>query len=118
VSQLADMSALNAMPGARVVASGQYYTEPNHETRVQIKLANTSNHVAFFLRAEITKDADGEEILPIRYDDNYITLFPQEARAVDARFDDSLITGHKPGLRLEGYDVPKQLVALTEGTRE
>ncbi len=118
VAQLGDMSALNAMPAARVVASGDYYTEANQETRVQIKLANASDHIAFFVRAEITKGADGEEVLPIRYDDNYITLFPHEARALDARFDNSLLAGHKPGLRLEGYDVPKQLVALTAGTRE
>jgi len=114
VAHLGDMSALNTMPAAHVLASGQYDTEAS-ETRVKIKLANQSNHIAFFLRAEITKDADGEEVLPIRYDDNYITLFPEEARVLDARFDGSLVAGHKPSLRLEGYDVPKQVVALTGG---
>jgi len=117
-AQLGDMSALNAMPVARVVASGQYFTEANHETRVKIRLANTSDHIAFFVRAEITKNADGEEVLPIRYDDNYITLFPHEAHALDARFDGSLLAGQTPSLRLEGYDVLKQVVDLTEGTRE
>ena len=118
VAQLGDMSALNAMPGALVVASGQYFAEANQETRVKIELANTSDHIAFFLRAEITKDADGEEVLPIRYDDNYITLFPHEAQALDARFDSSLLGGHAPSLRLEGYDVLKQVVPLTAGTKE
>jgi len=29
---------------------------------------------------------DGEEILPITYNDNYITVFPHETRIVDGRF--------------------------------
>ena len=39
--------------------------------------------MAFFLRAEITKGMDGEEILPITYDDNYITIFPHEMRTIE-----------------------------------
>jgi len=42
--------------------------------------------VAFFLRAEVTKGTDGEEILPIVYDDNYISVFPHESRTVTATF--------------------------------
>jgi exo-1,4-beta-D-glucosaminidase len=118
VAQLADMSALNSMPAARVVASGQYYRQANDETRVKIRFANNSDHIAFFLRAEITKDADGEEVLPIRYDDNYITIFPHETRELEALFEGSLLAGHEPGLRFEGYDVPKQVVSLSQGTRE
>jgi exo-1,4-beta-D-glucosaminidase len=112
-AQLGDMSALNTMPAARVTASGTY-EERNGETRTHIHLTNNSNHIAFFLRAEITKDSDGAEILPVRYDDNYVTVFPHEIRTLDAIFDSSLLAGHKPALRLEGYDLPKQVLPLTE----
>ena len=112
-ARLGDMSALNAMPAARVAVSGTYQ-EVNGETRARIHLANNSTQVAFFLRAEITKDSDGLEILPIRYDDNYITVFPHETRTLDAVFDSSLLAGHKPALRLEGYNVSKQVVSPLE----
>ena len=113
--QLGDMSALNNMPPARVAVSGAY-EQVNDETHTHISLANNSKHVAFFLRAEITQDSDGGEVLPIRYDDNYISVFPRETRTIDAVFDSSLLAGHKPAFRLEGYNVPKQVVPLPAGT--
>ena len=50
-------------------------------------MANPGGHVAFFVRAEVTQGADGVEILPITYDDNYITIFPHETRTIKASFD-------------------------------
>jgi exo-1,4-beta-D-glucosaminidase len=68
--------------------------------------------VAFFLRAEVTNGADGQEILPNTYSDNYITVFPHETRTVVATFDSSLLSGRTPGLRVEGYNVGKKIVPL------
>ena len=112
-AQLGNMSALNSMPAANLTVSGTY-TEANGTTQAQLHLVNKTNHVAFFVRAEITADPDGAEILPIRYDDNYITIFPREARNINATCDSSLLAGHKPSLRIEGYDVPKQVLSLAQ----
>lgn len=112
-AQLADMTALNTMPSARVALTGTY-EEVSGETRAHISISNHSKHVAFFLRAEISADAGSSEVLPIRYDDNYITVFPNESRTIEARVDTSLLASHKPVVRLEGYDVPSQVVPLAE----
>ena len=112
-AQLANMSALSTMPAARISASGTYETV-NGETRAHIRLTNDSNHVAFFVRAEITLNSDGLEVLPIRYDDNYITVFPHESRTVTALFDTSLLAGHTPALRVEGYDISKMVGTFKE----
>lgn len=112
-AQLGDMSGLSSMPTSRVAVSGTY-EERQEETRAHIRITNQSDHVAFFVRAEITTDPDGPEILPIRYDDNYVTIFPHETRTIEATVDSSLLSGRKPELRIEGYDVPKQIVALAE----
>jgi exo-1,4-beta-D-glucosaminidase len=85
-------------------------TEPaNGETQAYIRLTNNSNHVASFLRSEITQDSAGLEILPIRYADNYVTVCPHESRTLEAVFDNALLGGHNPGVRLEGYDSPKRI---------
>jgi exo-1,4-beta-D-glucosaminidase len=86
----------------------------NGEIRAHIKISNNSKHVAFFLRTEISVDAGVTEILPIRYDDNYITVFPREDRRIEAVVGTSLLAGHKVVVRLEGYDVPAQVVPLSE----
>jgi exo-1,4-beta-D-glucosaminidase len=110
-AQLGNMSALNSMTAANLTISGTY-DKANGQTQAQLRLVNKSNHIAFFVRAEVTAAPDGNEVLPIRYDDNYITIFPREARTIHAIFDSSLLAGHTPSLRVEGYDVPKQVVPL------
>lgn len=116
-SQLGNMSALNSMPAAAVSVSGTY-VESNGTTQAQVRMANRSDHIAFFVRAEITADPDGTETLPIRYDDNYVTIFPHETRVIHATLDSSQLAGHKPSLRIEGYDVPTQVISLVQEKTE
>jgi exo-1,4-beta-D-glucosaminidase len=72
-------------------------------------LHNPSGHIAFFERATISAARDGNEILPIEYDDNYITIFPGEAAEIHA----VLPKGTKPGwVKLEGYNTPATSVPL------
>lgn len=111
IAKWADLSALNTMPRTTVKASATF-TEANGEGKATITITNATNRVAFFLRAEITQGADGEEILPITYDDNYVTLFPRETRTIVATFRTPALASHAPALRLEGYNVDKQTLPL------
>jgi len=64
-------------------------------------LHNPTGHIAFFERPTISAERDGDEILPIEYDDNYITVFPGGNRR-DSR---TILKGDKPGfVKLEGYN--------------
>jgi exo-1,4-beta-D-glucosaminidase len=111
----ADMSALNTMPQSDLDVSAQV-SDSKGEKQVTITLANPANRVAFFVRAEVTQGADGNEILPITYDDNYITIFPHEVRTIVAKFGTKLSQsapgGLVPALRVEGYNVAKKVISL------
>jgi exo-1,4-beta-D-glucosaminidase len=111
----ADISALNTMPRSDLDVSAQV-SDSMGEKQVTITLTNPANRVAFFVRAEVTHGADGNEILPITYDDNYITVFPHEIRTIVARFaavpGGSAPGGPGPALRVEGYNVAKQVISL------
>jgi exo-1,4-beta-D-glucosaminidase len=102
------------MPPTRVIVTGTYH-EVSGETRAHLKISNDSGHIAFFLRAEIARETGGAEVLPIRYDDNYITLFPHESRTIDAVVDTSFIPGHKLVARVEAYNMAAVEVPLVEG---
>jgi hypothetical protein len=41
-----------------------------------------------------------------------LTLFPQETRTITARFRRNAGADHPPSLRLEGYNVEKQILPL------
>jgi exo-1,4-beta-D-glucosaminidase len=104
----ADMTALNAMPRGTVELSA-HQTIADGLSHVAIRLKNPSGHVAFFERATVSESRDGNEILPIEYDDNYITLFPGETAVIHA----VLPRGAKAGwVRMEGYNTSATAVHL------
>jgi exo-1,4-beta-D-glucosaminidase len=73
------------------------------ESHVTIRLHNPSEHIAFFERATISTERDGNEILPILYDDNYITIFPGEIVEIHG----IVLKNAKPyWIKLEGYNTP------------
>jgi exo-1,4-beta-D-glucosaminidase len=108
----ADFTALNSMPPADVGLSGAIANLGDAVTAT-MTITNNSDHIAFFMRAEVTKGNDGEEVLPITYEDNYITLFPHESRTTQATFNAAELSGQAPGLRLEGYNVARKVVLPT-----
>ena len=112
----ADLTSLDHMPPVNPKASGSLSRSAEEQTAT-ITLANNSNHIAFFVRVELTRGRDGEEILPITYDDNYVTLFPHESRVITAKFQLTQLGGGSAALRIEGYNVPKQLLSLKTGMR-
>ncbi|GAC1693561.1 MAG: carbohydrate-binding protein [Terriglobales bacterium] len=112
LAKWADMSALNTMPKTSVEVSSNLVWK-DETALATITLSNNSERVAFFLRTEVTKGVNGEEILPITYDDNYVTVFPHEKRMITATFERSLLQGESPELRVEGYNVKSKTYAFS-----
>ena len=111
LAQWSDLSSLNSMPRAILKASATF-SRARDDGTATITLTNPTDHIAFFIRAEVTAGSGGNEILPITYSDNYVTLFPHESRIIAANFQLQLLAGQTPSLRLEGYNVDKQTIAL------
>jgi exo-1,4-beta-D-glucosaminidase len=110
----ADLTSLDHMSAVNLKI-GSSLTGGDREHTATITLTNNSNHIAFFVRVELTRGSDGDEILPIVYDDNYLTLFPHQARTISAKFQNSQLAGGTPALRVEGYNVPKKLLSPRAG---
>ncbi len=104
----ADFKALNIMPKVAVEMTGTLHTSGNQDDFV-LTLRNPSKHIAFFERAAVTKQKDGDEVLPIIYSNNYVTIFPGETVKIRGHFRDAELAGKQPWLRLEGYNTKKEL---------
>jgi len=105
----ADMTALNWMPRVPLQVSARR-TDAAGENGVTIRLKNPTQRVAFFERAEILTGADGDEILPIEYSDNYVTVFPGETvelHGVVPR--DGTVANW---VRVAGYNTPPVVVPI------
>jgi exo-1,4-beta-D-glucosaminidase len=79
------------------------------EGHVTIRLHNPSEHVAFFERVTISAERDGNEILPIEYDDNYVTVYPRETVEIRG----VVWKGAEPRwVKLEGYNTASTSVPI------
>ncbi len=72
------------------------------EKTQQQRLRSTIRITSPSSSAEITKGPEGEEVLPITYEDNYTTLFPKESRTLQARYNPADVPGRRAEVRLEG----------------
>ena len=80
----ADYTALNRLPEATLELSAE--TSGAGDARVTtVHLRNSSRTLAFGLRLKLD-GADGEEILPVLWEDNYLALLPGEARTLTAKW--------------------------------
>jgi exo-1,4-beta-D-glucosaminidase len=77
---------------------------------VTVTLTNHSQAPAFFMRAEVI--AGGDEILPILWDDNYVTLFAGETKKLQARYKVKDSPALPPFVRLQGHNVAVRVMPL------
>ena len=68
-------------------------------------LQNPSKSLAFFVRLKVDKGIKGEEILPVVWEDNYISLMPGEKREVTATYRASELGTAKPAVEVSGWNV-------------
>jgi exo-1,4-beta-D-glucosaminidase len=118
VTSFADFTALSTLPKTTVAASTQRLyagdaviairpdgTRTVPDRIVGVTLHNTGVAIAFFVRLQITKGEGGEEILPVLWEDNYITLLPGESRTVAATMKPQDLGGATPALVVTGWNI-------------
>ena len=103
------MTALNYMTRVPLEVSARRASGVD-EDRSPSGCTTRPKQVAFFERAEIMSTRDGDEILPIEYSDNYVTVFPGETvelqgvvptQGADANW-----------VRVTGYNTPPVVVPI------
>jgi exo-1,4-beta-D-glucosaminidase len=100
----ADYTALAKLPKVKLKFSER--TERKGEESVtHVTIENPSKSLAFFVRLKVNKDAAGEEILPVVWEDNYISLLPGERREVTATYRSGPLGTEKPVVKISGWNV-------------
>jgi Glycosyl hydrolase 2 galactose-binding domain-like/Exo-beta-D-glucosaminidase Ig-fold domain/Concanavalin A-like lectin/glucanases superfamily/Glycosyl hydrolases family 2/Glycosyl hydrolases family 2, TIM barrel domain len=98
--------ALDKLPPAHVTLSARLASgaEAANEQRVEVQIRNTSTVAALNTKLVTTRAADGMEVLPAFYSDNYISLLPNEERTVtvDIPRADAV---HALQLKIRGWNV-------------
>jgi len=104
VTSYADFTDLASMPAASVTSALKIDRQGDAET-AHVTLTNTTARIAFFLRLQITQGLKGDEVLPVIWEDNFVTLLPGESREVSATYSHAALGGRAPVLYVRGWNV-------------
>jgi len=124
VRSYADMRGLADLPPVSLAVSAERVERRGTgagavrkgEARVAVRLRNPSKSVAFFVRLSVLGGPNGEEALPVLWDDNYVTLVPGESREISTTFPVSALRGQAPVVEVEGWNVPALTRPVTAST--
>ncbi len=109
----ADFSSLQTLPAATVKASWKAEQGADRDAAYRVTLENSGSGLAFLVRLRLVKGNEASEILPIFWDDNYISLLPGERREVEVRVRKSDLGPAHPNLIVDGFNLAPVTVRTT-----
>ena len=95
----ADLRLLNMLPKVNLVIN-YHFEETEEGQKVMVKITNSSDKIAFLINLKLIDKRTGELILPVFWQDNFVTLLPNEKRGISATFD----LGVEGELKVEGWN--------------
>jgi exo-1,4-beta-D-glucosaminidase len=104
IASFEDLTALNNLPYAHLqVTAG---TEGNiTKQKVRVTLRNDSKYLAFQIHLGVRRRGSSDEILPVLWEDNYLTLMPQESKVVVASYLSRDALGKEQTVVVDGWNI-------------
>jgi exo-1,4-beta-D-glucosaminidase len=99
----ADFTALKQLPKVKLNVTSRNERKGDEEI-TRVTLENPSKNLAFFVRLKVDKSKGGEEILPVLWQDNYLSLMPGEKREITATYISDRGTAN-PVVEVSGWNV-------------
>jgi exo-1,4-beta-D-glucosaminidase len=103
----ADFTALQRLPRTTLKVASKT-TRQGDAFTTRVTLENPGKTLAFFVRLKLTRGPRGEEVLPVRWQDNYVSLLPGEKRELWATYRARDLARAKPTVEVSGWNVLAQ----------
>ncbi|HWY69020.1 MAG TPA: beta galactosidase jelly roll domain-containing protein [Terriglobales bacterium] len=103
-AKYADMTGLATLPATNVEWNSQIERR-NDEQLVRVTLRNTGKNIAFLVHSELKREHGSDDIAPVLWDDNYISLLPGESRTLSAVVKLRDLGGVAPLVHVDGWNV-------------
>ena len=100
----ADYTSLAQLPKVKLNVVSRSERKGEEEV-TRVMLENPSKNLAFFVRLKLDKGKGGEEILPVVWQDNYISLLPGEKREISATYRAGTLGAAKAAVEVRGWNV-------------
>jgi exo-1,4-beta-D-glucosaminidase len=107
--QFADYTALDKLPKVQLQCDYQF-SRNEKSGNISLKVKNPSQSIAFFIFLDVINPESKQPVLPIYWNDNYVTLLPGEERTYSANYRLSDYSGGKPVLEVKAWNVDKMTI--------
>ncbi|KAK4445405.1 glycoside hydrolase superfamily [Podospora aff. communis PSN243] len=114
VSEFSDFTQLNALPAATVGVKVVWENDDDGERQAAVTLENQSTVPAVFIALSVVDDG-GNEVLPLTWSDNYVTLWPRESLILTAKALRGA-TGNGVAVRVRGRNVEQRVEEIAESS--
>jgi len=99
-----DLTALNSLPAVKLEVQKAAH-QLGGKASMHVTIKNPSKSIAFMVHLRLTQGKDGDDVVPIFWDDNYFSLLPGESRTLTSNYDLSALDGKEPVLTVDGWNV-------------
>jgi hypothetical protein len=106
-----DLTALNTLPTVPLQATVDR-EDANGKFNITVTLLNGTTDVALMAHVQLRRQASGERVLPVFYDNNYVSLVPNESTTIHIQGDVSDLQGDDALVVLDGWNTT--VTATTE----
>jgi exo-1,4-beta-D-glucosaminidase len=117
INTFEDLKALNELPKVPVEAKAHVEKVEGGDV-VWVTLHNSSKSLAFQIHLGIHKAGQEDEVLPVLWEDNYVSLLPGESKSLKARFPGKQVLGKGATLAVDGWNIAPISVRLLEAGKD
>jgi len=111
VSSYADMTQLEKLPPVKLAVAGRA-TRRGDEEIARVTLSNPGRGLAFFVHLQIKQGSSEQDVLPVVWQDNYISLMPGERREITATYKVKDLGKATAFLKVEGWNSSPVKISL------
>jgi exo-1,4-beta-D-glucosaminidase len=75
------------------------------EGKVRVNLENPGEAIGFFVEVRVIGERSRKSVLPVYWEDNYVTLLPGESKTITGIFNLEDLGGEEPIVAVSGWNV-------------
>ena len=115
VIQHGDLTALAGLPPVQLEVRATGASSQGDAT-VRVRIKNPSKNLAFMTRVRVLDGKSGRDILPIRWNDNFVSMLPGEERVLTAGYKGTS-NQSRPQVRIEGWNIVPKTIAVAASAK-
>jgi hypothetical protein len=107
-----DFTDLDKLPGVQLESKIERH-DADGKCKVTVTLHNATSNIAVMAHVQLRRQKSGERVLPVYYDNNYVSLVPNESETINIEADLKDLNGEDALVVVDGWNTT---VAATSAT--